>query len=406
MGEDIKKTENLSDENLSKTQEPKRKRKKWLIVLISVLCVLLVVIGIPAGIAVYFVKSNMKYKYNPITEVPEELGFQEVRDERIINMALFGLDTRNPESFSGRSDAIMILSVNTGTGKVKLISVMRDSFVPIDKESGRVYSKINSAYASGGPVLAIKTLNTIFDLDISEYVSVNLFKLKDIIDVVGGIEVEVTANEVEYLNGGVRDMCEILEIDPAPYLVKKSGKQHLDGVQATSYARIRYTSNAEGTRDDYGRTDRQRYIMEQMFKKVVVMEKSKYVKLVKPIFASCESSLSYSEIFEVAIDVMSMNPTLGETRVPEYSYLMTSPKTSAGSVVYYDLNFAAKLIHAFIYDDITPNAYINKNGVEKNNWYLKGFKPPKIEHEDDKKDTAENETGKSQAVTESKGSKK
>ncbi len=404
MDEELKQTDSIKEDEAVSAEKPKRKRKKWLIVLISILSVLVIVIGIPLGIAVYFVKTNMKYKYNPITEVPQELGFEEVKDERIINMALFGLDTRNPESFSGRSDAIMILSVNTGTGKIKLISVMRDSFVPVDKESGRVFTKINSAYASGGPVLAIKTLNTIFDLDISEYVSVNLFKLKDIIDAVGGIEIEVTENELQYLNAGVHEMCGILKVDVTPHLVKKAGKQHLNGIQATSYARIRYASNAEGTRDDYGRTDRQRYIMEQMFKKVVVMEKTKYTKLVKPIFASCESSLNYSEIFEVAIDVLSMNPTLGEARIPEYSYLMPSPNTSAGSVVYYDLGFAAELIHAFIYDDISPKVYIDKNGVKKNNWYVSGFKPPKIEHEEDKEDTAKNESGKSQSVTESKGS--
>ena len=404
MDEELKQTDSIQEDETVSAEKPKRKRKKWLIVLISIFSVLVIVIGIPLGIAVYFVKTNMKYKYNPITEVPQELGFEEVKDERIINMALFGLDTRNPDSFSGRSDAIMILSVNTGTGKIKLISVMRDSFVPVDKQSGRVFTKINSAYASGGPVLAIKTLNKIFDLDISEYVSVNLFKLKDIIDAVGGIEIEVTENELQYLNAGVYEMCSILKVDHIPHQVKKAGKQHLNGIQATSYARIRYASNAEGTRDDYGRTDRQRYIMEQMFKKVVVMEKAKYTKLVKPIFASCESSLSYSEIFEVAIDVLSMNPTLGEARIPEYSYLMPSPNTSAGSVVYYDLGFAAELIHAFIYDDISPKVYIDKNGVKKNNWYVSGFKPPKIEHEEDKKDTAKNESGKSQSVTESKGS--
>jgi len=403
MDEELKQSADLSAGE-SVTEEPKRIRKKWIIVLVCVLAALLVILGVLGGLATYLVKKYMPYKYNPITEVPKELGFEEVKDERIINMALFGLDTRDPDSFSGRSDAIMILSVNTGTGKVKLISVMRDSFVPVDKESGRVYTKINSAYASGGPVLAIKTLNTIFDLDISEYVSVNLFKLKDIIDAVGGIEVEITQNEVMYLNSGVYEMCNILKIDPEPYKVTKAGKQHLNGIQATSYARIRYTSNIEGTRDDYGRTDRQRYIMEQMFKKVVVMEKSEYTKLVKPIFASCESSLSYSEIFDVAIDVLSINPTLSEARIPEYSYLMTSPKTSAGSVVYYDLNFAAKLIHAFIYDDILPKKYIDKNGVEKNNWYAKGFTPPKISHDEDKKDAKKSDSSKMQSKTGSKGS--
>ena len=383
MDEELKKSEQ-SEEFDEFEEQPKRKRKRWVVVLVSVLSVFLVVIGIPLGIAIYFVKTNMNYKYNPITENPKELGFEEVRDERIINMALFGLDTRNPDSFSGRSDSIMILSVNTYSGKVKLVSVMRDSFVPIPKASGTQYSKINSAYASGGPVLAIKTLNQIFDLDISEYVSVNLFKLKDIIDAVGGIEVELTESEITYLNAGVYEMCGIIKVDPEKHLVKKSGKQHLNGIQATAYARIRYTSNIEGTRDDYGRTDRQRYIMEQMFKKVVLMSKKEYVGLVKPIFESCESSLSYSEIFEVAIDVLSINPTLSETRIPDYEYLMDKPANVSGAVLYYDLNFAARLVHSFIYDNVSPETYIANNGVKRYNWYVKGYKPPDIDSQREK----------------------
>ena len=170
-------------------EKPKKKLKKWLVVLI---CIVLFFTLLIAG-GWIALKIMVPYNYNPITKDPEELGIsQEVveksKEEKIVNIALFGIDTRDPESFKGRSDSIMILSINTKTGDIKLISVMRDSFVPIDKESGRVYSKINSAYASGGPVLAIKTLNTIFNLDISEYVSVNMFKLKDIIDAVGGIE--------------------------------------------------------------------------------------------------------------------------------------------------------------------------------------------------------------------------
>ena len=379
--------DNFEPEELQEAEVPaiKKKTKKWPFVLLGILLffVLLFFAGLIA------LKTLVPYKYNPIPKDPELLGIdsdtweesqkREESGEKIVNIALFGLDTRDPDSFKGRSDAIMILSVNMKNGSIKLISVMRDSFVPIDKDSGRVYTKINSAYATGGPVLAIKTLNTIFDLDISEYVSVNLFRLKEIVDVVGGIEVELTENEIKYLNSGVREMCGIIDVDPKEHLVSEAGVQHLNGIQAVSYARIRYTANAEGENNDYGRTDRQRYVMEQMFKKVVVMKKSEYLKIVKPIAQSCESSLSYGEILEVVIKLFSMNPTLKETRVPDHNYVMTAPKTSAGSVVYYDLNFAAKLIHAFIYDNTTPEKYIEANGVEKNNWYASGFVRPQIE---------------------------
>ena len=351
------------------------KRYKWPYILLSVLLMLAVAVG---GFS-YFIKQNFTYNYNEIEKEPEALGFEEVKDDRIINIALFGVDTRSAESFSGRSDAIMILSVNTGTGKIKLISVMRDSFVPIEKKGNTSYSKINSAYATGGPELAIKTLNTIFDLDISEYVTVNFFKLADIIDLIGGIEVELTEGEIDMVNGGAREVCYALGKKYEGETITSAGLQHLNGAQAVGYARIRYAANIEGTNNDYGRTDRQRYVMEQMFKKALSMKKTEYAKLVKPILKSCETSLVYSEVIQVALGVLTDNPVFEETRIPQTEFLMAAPKTGAGSVVYYDLNFAAKLIHSFIYQDISPEKYIEQNGIEKNNWYANGFVAPKIE---------------------------
>ena len=380
---------------------PSGKKKRYII-----LSVILAVVVLLVGLGVYFVKDYFSYNYNEITEEPEQLGFEEVKDERIINIALFGLDTRSPDSFDGRSDAIMILSINAGTSEIKLISVMRDSLVPIEKNGNTSYNKINSAYASGGPELAIKTLNTIFDLDISEYVSVNFFKLADIIDLVGGIEVNLTESEVSHINTGVREVCGILTdseiyyvnasvgeicgvlgLNVEEYKVSSSGTQHLNGIQATAYARIRYTANIEGTTNDYGRTDRQRYVMEQLLNKVMAMEKTQYIKLIKPILSSCETSLTYGEVFDVAVNVLASKPTFEDARVPQQDFLMPSPNAGVGSVVYYDLNFAAKLIHAFIYEDISPESFIETNGIEKYDWYSGGFTPPSIDDETEKSST-------------------
>lgn len=358
------------------TENSVRKKRKWPYVLLGIVLVFAIIIGI----AYAFVESMLAYNYKEIDNKPEILGFEAVKDERIINIALFGLDTRSPESFEGRSDTIMVLSVNNGTGKVKVISVMRDSLVPIDKESGRTYNKINNAYSSGGPELAIKTLNTIFDLDISEYVAINFFKLAEVIDIVGGVEIEIGENEVSHLNGCLGEICNGLGLKTAEHKVTKAGKQHLSGVQAVAFSRIRYTSTTAGTRDDYGRTDRQRIVMGELFKKVLAMPKSEYLKLVKPILSSCESSLTYKEIVDVVINVLSGNSGFSETRVPLTSYIMPSPNAGVGSVVYYDINFAAQLIHSFIYEDITPEKYIAENGVERYDWYRQGFKKPNISH--------------------------
>ena len=367
-------------------------KKKHLITLIAFILVITIILGAAA----YLINFIFAYNYNEIDDAPEQLGFEEVKDERIINIALFGIDTRSPESFEGNSDAIMILSVNTKTNKIKLISVMRDSLVPIETEKGVRHNKINNAYATGGPELAIKTLNTIFDMDISEYVAVNFFKLADIIDAIGGVEINVTKSELYYLNACASEIDGALGKKGAEYKVTSAGTQLLNGIQATAYARIRYAANAEGTTNDYGRTDRQRLVMEQMLNKVLAMEKTEYTKLIKPILACCETSLTYSEAIDVALKLLSSKPTFEETRVPQENFLMPSPNAGVGSTVYYDLNFAAKLIHAFIYDDTTPETFIETNGIEKNNWYATGFVPIDIKHFDEKEDSSATESTEEQ----------
>ena len=333
---------------------------------------LILVVSIALGILV----SMFDYNYNKIST--DDLGFENIIDKNIVNVALFGIDTRSINSFEGNSDSIMILSLNTVTKKVKIISVMRDSFVPITYNGKTTYSKINSAYAKGGPELAIKTLNKAFGLDISEYATVNFFGMVDIIDAIGGIDAELTDAEVQPksqfrhgINGCIAEICTQLGLDAQKHYVTEPGKQHLNGIQAVAYSRIRYVANIWGTNNDYGRTDRQRYVMEQLFNKAITLEKKSYVKLAKSLIPCSETSLSYNEIMGLAFDILLKSPTFEQTRVPQQEYIMTSPNTSAGSVVYYDLDFAAKLIHAFIYEDITPENYIEVYGVEKNDWYGK-----------------------------------
>lgn len=355
-----------------------RRRKSWqkaaLISATSLVLVLAVTIGV--------VRVMFDYNYNGITSNPEDLGFETVINEKIVNVALFGIDTRDPNSFSGLSDSIMIMSLNTETKKVKLMSVMRDTLVPISYNGKTTYNKINSAYSKGGPELAIKTLNTIFKLDISEYATVNFYGMSDIIDAVGGIDVELSKGELDVygyengqkvnwgLNGCIAEICANKGIDATPYYVTEAGVKHLNGIQAVGYARIRHAANIDGVNDDYGRTDRQRYVMEQLFNKAITLGKSQYIKLAKSLIPCAETSLSYTEILSLAFNILLQSPSFEQTRIPDFSYQMASKSIKGvGSCVYYDLDYASKLIHAFIYDDIKPEDYIEANGVEKNDWY-------------------------------------
>ena len=345
-------------------------RKKWqkalMISTVSLLTVLALLFGI--------FRVVFDYNYNEITQNPDDLGFSDIKDQNIVNIALFGLDTRNVNSFKGNSDSIMILSLNKQTKKVKIISVMRDTFTYMTYNGKKTYGKINSAYAKGGPELAIKTLNTIFDLDISEYATVNFFGMVDIIDAVGGIEVELTSGEVtrntniHALNFCVKEICNSLKLNTSDYYVYKSGVQKLNGVQAVAYSRIRYVPNVWGTNNDYGRTDRQRYVMEQLFNKAVTLDKTQYMKLAKSLIPCSETSLSYGEIMDLAFSILLNSPKFEQTRMPQQEFLMSSP-SGYGSVVYYDLDYAKNLIHAFIYDDISPESYMTAHGIKRNDWY-------------------------------------
>lgn len=383
----------VSDSGLTGKHYAKKKRgnrltlwwgrlKKWqkrtMIAALSVVLVFTLAIGILLNI--------FDYNYNAITSNPEDLGFESVIDKKIVNIALFGIDSRQVDSFKGLSDSIMILSLNTETKKVKVISVMRDSLVPITYNGKTVYGKINSAYSKGGPELAIKTLNTIFGLDISEYATVNFYGMSDIIDAVGGIDVTLAEGELDVygyengkkvnwgLNGCIAEQCGYMGLNAADYYVNKAGFQHLNGVQAVAYARIRHAANIEGTNDDYGRTDRQRYVMEQLFNKAVTLNTTQYVSLAKSLIPCSETSLSYSEIMGLAVNILLSSPSFEQSRIPLTDYQMGSKSVSGyGSCVYYDLDYASKVLKAFIYDDITPEDYMETNGIEKNDWYANRY---------------------------------
>lgn len=351
----------------------KKWQKAFMITGVSLILVFATAIGV--------LLKMFDYNYNNITGKPDDLGFESVIDKKIVNVALFGIDSRKVDSFKGLSDSIMILSLNTETKKVKVISVMRDSLVPITYNGKTTYNKINSAY-NKGPEIAIKTLNTIFGLDISEYATVNFYGMSDIIDAVGGIDVTLAEGELDVigyekgkrvnwgLNGCIYEQCAYMGLDASKYYIHKAGTQHLNGVQAVAYARIRHAANIDGTNDDYGRTDRQRYVMEQLFNKAVTLNKSQYVKLAKAMIPCSETSLSYSQIMSLAVNILLSSPTFEQTRIPLTDYQMSSKSISGvGSCVYYDLDYAGKLIRAFIYDDITPEDYMEANGIEKNDWY-------------------------------------
>lgn len=328
--------------------------------------------------------SKVIYNYDDTlkNKSDEDLGISGKFDEKVVNIALFGIDTRDPKSFEGRSDSIMVLSLDTRRHTVKIVSIVRDSFVPIE---GHGYGKINSAYAYGGPELMIKTINQVFNLNIREYATVNFYGMAEIIDAVGGIDVELSDDEVKLgrkdkydINGTIGEICGHLKKNPKNYYITKTGKQHLNGIQAVGYSRIRHYANIWGTNNDYGRTERQRYVMEQLFNKALKMDGSRYSSFAKSLMPYTKTSLTLTEVVDLANTVMLRHPTFDKNNIPYIdlkngiNMRMVAPTNQYGSVEYYDTDYAAKLIHAFFYDNITFLDYAKENGVETNSWYRGG----------------------------------
>ncbi len=214
------------------------------------------------------------------------------------NIALFGVDARDGQLGKGtRSDTIIIASINQDTQEIKLVSVFRDTYLNLSNDT---YNKCNVAYAQGGPEQAISMLNTNLDLDITDYVTVGFGGLIDSVDALGGIEMEVTDAEISHLNNYQLTMSEELGVDYIP--VEHSGKQLLNGMQATAYCRIRYTKG-----DDFRRAERQRDVLTAMMEKAKKASVSSLRDMVLAILPEVETSLGVNEIVSVLGSVAGYN---------------------------------------------------------------------------------------------------
>ena len=215
------------------------------------------------------------------------------------NIALFGLDSRNDELDGGvQSDCIMIASINNDTSDVTLTSIYRDTLL---QQKDGTYEKANSAYNRGGPEEAISLLNRNFDLDIHNYVSVNFTALVNTIDLLGGLELDMTAEEADWCNKYAVETAEVAGKDWEDIEVK-DGTQKVDGVHAVAYARIRYT---EGM--DFKRTELQRIVLEKTAEKAKKANLLTLNKMIDEIFPMISTSFSTQDLLGFAANALNYN---------------------------------------------------------------------------------------------------
>lgn len=233
--------------------------------------------------------------------------------DNYMNIALLGVDARYGELKGGvQSDCMIVVSINKDTKEVRMASVYRDTYVRcFDREGNAYYGKINSAYNLGGAAAAVKTLNTNFDLNIKDYIAINFDGISEIIDLLGGIDVTITKAEAEFINGYINSYYEEIKEYDKMYtdnIEEFSGTHHLNGVQATAYCRIRKTAIyfEDGTylNDDFGRTARQRLVINKMVEKAKAVGIDAVLDIAEKVFESEDEIFLTSIPYEDVIDLI------------------------------------------------------------------------------------------------------
>lgn len=322
------------------SKKPAKNRK--LIIALSIIGLLIV--GLVGGVATYGL--TMLGKINKVDLNEDNLGIDKAVDEKlskydgIANIALFGIDA--PEGTDGRSDAIMIATVDKIHNKLKLTSIMRDSYVDIQ---GHGKDKINHAYAFGGHELALKTLNENFDLNLKDFATVNFSSLPKIIDSIGGIDLDIRNDELQYINNYIGDLNTLNKTNVSN--ITSAGTQHVNGTQALAYCRIRYTAGGDGER-----TERQRIVLSKLFDKFSKISPTKYPSILNELMPMITTSLSSSDILGLAKTVASISESgLEQERFPKDNY-------SKGEMIHgvyyltFDKDATVKQIHDYIFEDI------------------------------------------------------
>ena len=305
-------------------------------------CLLLAVLttlAITVGLFVY--RFLFSYTYDNSLEglSDEDLAVSAKPASGITNIALFGIDTRPDEPT--RSDCMMVMSVNADTGTIKLISLMRDSEVEIE---GHGTQKLCHAYSYGGPELAIKTINQTFDLNITDYAEVNFVQMANLIGEVGGVDIDVSEAERVEANKYIKEYYESFDMEPE--LIEEAGYQHLNGIQAMTYARIRKGGNY----GHWGNGNRMFIVQVAMWEPVQDKSITELVAMMPRLLPYVTTSLKKSEMVSLAKGLFANGqPQIEHSRVPkdgEWEY-----GGSQEQYIVYDLDKAAQDINDYIYGD-------------------------------------------------------
>ncbi len=348
----------------------RRRRKRKIILLVMEVFVLLIVLG-----ALYVWQALNKIEKAPTGEKlePSDLSINEEMDDETMeilqgyeDVAIFGVDNYfNGHADSGNSDVIMIASINNDTKEVRLVSVYRDTFLDTDvtQDTSPNFHKANRAFAIGGAEQSIRMLNSSLDLDIEDFVTVDFKAVTDVVNMLGGVEIDVDSAELKYINHHI-DTTARATGEQAVHLTT-TGLQTLNGTQATAYARIRSTAGS-----DFARAERQREVINEIVKKAKKADIVTINNIINTVFPEIYTSYTNADLIRLAASMFSYE-LADSTGFPFSKYPMSLGGSKGDVVMCADLENNVRALHRYLYDDTAyvPSAtVINYSNLIKNNY--------------------------------------
>lgn len=322
------------------SKEKKSKKKVFTIILATIISLILIgVIGLYAYTRHFYSKmDNIEIDRDSVLN---DTGRNPLSAE-LINILLIGVD--NVDGPNGLSDTNIILTIDKKNNSIRLSSIMRDTHVNVP---GYEDMNINEAILHGGPELLLKTINTNFNLDIDKFVKVNLRTLPQIIDKVGGIDLNITEDEFKWINAYIKDIDK--KNNTSTELLKSSGNQHLNGTQATAYCRIRYTDGK-----DFKRTERQRDVLTLVIKKFTSLGLGDLYDIVNDCLPLVSTNLTYNEVFSLGKTVLSLDTSkVEQMRFPDDGdcWSTNTPGVMGSYKLNIDKEKTTEKMHKFIYGE-------------------------------------------------------
>lgn len=336
--------------------EAKKKRRRRIIAMIVAECIALVAIFSYAFMARMMsqIQRSEDFQIGEIKTNDIAVDAEE-NMKGYWTIAIFGVDARdNAIEKSTNSDVIIICNVNRDTGEIKLVSVYRDSYLNINDKG--TYTKINQAYFVGGPKQAVEALNRNLDLQIQDYMTFNWKAVANAIDVLGGVDIELSKAEFFYINSFITETVKATGI--GSHQLTHAGMNHLDGVQAVAYGRLRLMDT------DYARTERQRKIIAQAFEKSKKADFQTLYTLIGTVFPQVSTSIGVDDLVSNAKNISKFH--LGETTGFPQARGDANMGKKGAVVVPATLESNVIELHKFLFgdEDYTPSETVKKIGAK------------------------------------------